>query len=189
MLCSFIAIVFLSSLLVDLRVFKGMSRSEKQLFLLNIIYLFPSYFHLILCMERNPVIRMLNDAEDKEESKEKAKFLHRSMSMDSQQSNENGGGFDEKGNGLNNKPNLFRGGSFDEKFFNAKSTTSFEPGFGFDQSGRQNSFEDGGLGGFSGSSANLMLDQKKEEGIELVTSSKPEDIKVGEAESGITGTL
>lgn len=120
-------------------------------------------------MQREPVIDMLNDAEDKEEAKEKSKFLHRSMSMDSNEEVDEG-----------HRMNLFRGGSFDEKFFKP-ATQSFEPGFGFDTQ-RQDSFEP--AGGMGGSSFNL-----KHEGgssIELVAFSP--DNKVGEGE-GIAATL
>lgn len=115
-LLSIIGIAFLTSCLVDLRSFIGMSQSEKQILLLTVMYNFPSTFHRILCLERDPVIEMLNVAEHKEDQKEKAKFLRRSISLSS-----------------NDEGNFFRGGSFDNDFFAPnKQSMSFEPGYGFD---------------------------------------------------------
>jgi len=120
-LMTIIGIAFITSCLVDLRTFEGMQKSEKQILLLSVMYYFPSTFHRILCMQRDPILEMLNSAEQKEDAKEKAKFLHRTMSM-----------------GSADADNFFRGGSFDDGFFKSRSQ-SFDPGFGFDLA-RANSF-------------------------------------------------
>jgi hypothetical protein len=155
---SFIAIAFLSSCLVDLRRFVGMPKSEKQMMILTVMYNFPSSFHHILRMDRESMIEMLNSAQVKEESKETAKFLNRSMSMDSA----DGG----PGGGRDGGNNVFRGGSFDDKFF-VKSTQSFEPGFAFDLSAaKNNSFGvvGGGLGAINNNNKER---QESGQGIEM----------------------